>query len=460
MASEPAQEPRAQTEGATTGSALRRFLSSARPSVFNAYCIFAAFGTYFCMYAYRKPFSAARFDQTVHLPLLPPIDYKIVLVVAQVFGYTLSKFAGIKVVSELSAKKRAGAILFFIAWAEVALLAFAVVPTPWDALCLFLNGMPLGMVWGLVFGFLEGRRSSELLGAGLSASYIVASGVVKSAASMVLGYGVSEQWMPVVTGLFFVGPLLGFVYLLAAIPPPTKEDEALRTRREPMDRAARRRFFGAFAPGLVALTGLYMLLTAYRDFRDNFAREIWDAVGFANRPAIFTLSELPIAFAVLFVLAWLMRIRNNRRALTVVHVLMAAGTALVGLLTFGYQAGVIGPATWMIGVGVGLYLAYVPFGCILFDRLLACVGWKGTAGFMIYVTDAFGYLGSVALLLYRNFGEARLSWLAFFVDVSYATAIVCTVAFLFSLVYFARRPMPSAEAASAPEAEAVAVPSD
>ena len=62
-----------------------------------------------------------------------------------------------------------------------------------------------------------------------------------------------------------------------------------------MDSKARRDFFGMFAPGLVALTLLYMLLTAYRDFRDNFSREIWDAIGFEGTPSVFTLAEIPIA---------------------------------------------------------------------------------------------------------------------------------------------------------------------
>ena len=92
----------------------------------------------------------------------------------------------------------------------------------------------------------------------------------------------------------------------------------------------------------------------------------------------------------------------------------------------------------MILVGLGMYVAYVPYGCVLFDRLIAAVGFVATAGFMIYVTDASGYLGSVALLLYKNFGQADLSWLESFVNISYATSVVCTVCFLGSLVYFAR----------------------
>ncbi|MCY2968301.1 MAG: DUF5690 family protein, partial [Planctomycetota bacterium] len=43
----------------------------------------AAFGAYFCMYAVRKPFTAATFAGT---PLWG-LDYKIALVTSQVFGY-------------------------------------------------------------------------------------------------------------------------------------------------------------------------------------------------------------------------------------------------------------------------------------------------------------------------------------------------------------------------------------
>jgi hypothetical protein len=94
------------------------------------------------------------------------------------------------------------------------------------------------------------------------------------------------------------------------------------------------------------------------------------------------------------------------------------------------------PAWWMIAVGLGLYMAYVPFGCVLFDRLLAALGTIGTAGFLIYVTDAFGYLGSVLLLLYKDLGQPELSWLEFFAGFSYATSLVCSVCFIISAFYF------------------------
>ena len=179
---------------------IRQSLSRAHPILFTIYAVVAAFSTYFCMYAYRKPFAAASYEGGLELPGLGLVDYKVLFIISQVFGYCLSKFIGIKVVSELPHRHRALAILVCIGIAQLGLVGFGLLPTPINAIGLFVNGLPLGMVWGLVFGFLEGRRTSDLLGAGLCASFIVASGFVKSVGLGVLGAGVPETWMPAVVG--------------------------------------------------------------------------------------------------------------------------------------------------------------------------------------------------------------------------------------------------------------------
>lgn len=420
-------------------NALHRWLTRASPAAFTAYATAAAFATYFCMYGFRKAFAVGTYAGHLDVPLLGALDLKSAFVIAQVLGYAASKFLGIKIVSELSPGRRAGAILVLIGASELALLLFAIIPAPWSALALVLNGLPLGMIWGLVFGFLEGRKVSDLLGAGLCVSFIVSSGFVKTVGKWVMASGVSEAWMPFVVGLMFYPPLVLFVALLAQIPPPTAEDEALRTKRLPMDAASRRAFFAAYAPGLVALVGLYVLLTAYRDFRDNFAREIWDALGFAGAPEILTTAELPVALGALIAVAAIVFVKDNRKALLVLHGLMLAGAVLIGASTLLFDAGLIGPVAWMISVGLGLYVGYVPFNSVLFDRLIAAVGSVATAGFLIYVADAFGYLGSVGLLLTKSFAKPELSWLEFFRGMSYVTAAVTAVLYVVSAVYFARR---------------------
>ena len=418
---------------------ITRWLRGASDRQFATYAIAAAFCTYFCMYAFRKPFAVGEFEGDILLGFVPPIAYKTLLVTSQVIGYCSSKFIGIKVVSELPPGRRAMALVGLILVAELALVLFGLIPAPYNALCMVLNGLPLGMVWGIVFAFLEGRRISEVLGAGLAASFIVASGAVKSVGRQMMVMGVPEHWMPAATGMLFLLPILGFIWMLRLLPPPSKEDERLRTRRAPMDGRARLAFFAMYAPGLTILTAMYVMLTALRDFRDNFARELWDALGYGDTPSIFATAEIPIAIVVLLLVARVWVIRDNRWALLVIHGLMLGGTLLVGLSTAAWQLGLIDGAVWMILVGLGLYAAYVPYNCILFDRLIAAVGFVGTAAFFIYVTDAFGYLGSVALMLYKDFGHAELPWIEFFAGFCYATSGTSLVLFTASALYFGRK---------------------
>jgi hypothetical protein len=398
-----------------------------------------AFTTYFAMYSYRKPFAAAHYSGEVALGL----DLKSALIISQLCGYAFSKFLGVKFNSEMKPSRRAWALVVLIAWAELALVLFAVMPPGGKVVALFLNGLPLGTVWGVVFSFLEGRRTSEILGAGLSCAYVVASGAVKSIGSSLLTAGVTEAWMPALTGLLFLPIFLAAVYGLGLIPPPSSADVEARTEREPMSSAERRQFLRRFFPGLLLLVIVYLFLTSYRDFRDNYAAEIWADLGADRQASLFTLTEIPIAISVMIALGLLFLVKNNRRGLLFTYLIMIAGSALIGVATLLFDLEAIHPLTWMILVGLGLYLGYVPYGSVLFDRTIAALGIVATAVFLIYVSDAVAYSGSVAIVLYKTIGQAQVSKLQFFRYFSYATSLVCTVFFSVSGIYFLRRARPT-----------------
>jgi hypothetical protein len=245
--------------------------------------------------------------------------------------------------------------------------------------------------------------------------------------------------MPAATGALFF-PLLGLsVWVLSQLPPPSPQDEAARVRRAPMDSAARARFLHRYGAGLGLLVVSYVLTTAIRDFRDNFAAEIWTSLGFGHAAAVFTASELPVAALSLTVLGVIIVVRDNTKALLVIHGVVFAGLALLGLSTLAFQAGLLSPLAWMILSGAGLYMAYVPFNAMLFDRLIAASGTVGTAGFLIYIADASGYLGSCALLVWRNFGLVQLNWLQVFTASAYGTSIAGMILIALSSIYFFRK---------------------
>ncbi|WP_349524796.1 DUF5690 family protein [Muricauda sp. NFXS6] len=373
------------------------------------------------MYAFRKPFSVATFDSLVFWG----VDYKILLVIAQVLGYALSKFVGIKVISELKPNRRLLYLLSLIGIAEISLLLFAWVPAPYNIPFMFLNGFPLGMIWGIVFSYIEGRRFTDILGVVLSASFIVSSGVVKSVGLFVMNsWGVGEFWMPSVTGALFFVPLLICSFLLQRIPSPTTDDIVHRTERIPMTAADRKDLVKKFFFPLILIVLFYTFLTAFRDFRDNFARELWDSIGYQGDVSVFSTSEIIIAIIVLLIIGSIFYIKNNFRALLTYHALLILGTLVLAFGTLLFQTGLLDPFVWMVCTGFGLYICYVPFNCLFFDRFIATFRVKGNSGFLIYIADAFGYVGSILVLLYKNFGQANVSWLNFFIYGTYAVAFI------------------------------------
>ena len=377
----------------------------------------SAFVIYFCMYAFRKPFAAATFEGLVQWGW----NFKIILVISQVLGYALSKFIGIRFVSSAGMKNKGFYIVLFIILAELALLGFALAPMRYKWLFLFLNGIPLGMIWGLVFAYLEGRTTTELLAAMLSSSYIIASGATKSVGKWLMNrYSISEFWMPFTTGALFLLPLLLAVWWIQKIPPPTQIDIQFRKKREPMTAADRRKLFWSLAPGLIALILMHFFMTAFRDLRDNFAAELWQQLGFGDSAAVFTTTEIWITVAILVILSFFILIKNNLSALLILFIVMALGMVILLFSTFLFQQNHLSPFLWMTFTGLGVYMAYVPMGSMVFERISAIFQWKSNAGFLIYVADAFSYLGSVGILLIKEIVYPSLSVYDYF-----NSAIVC-----------------------------------
>lgn len=398
----------------------------------------ASFTAYFAMYAFRKPFVAGIYEGELGST---GIALKTSFVLAQILGYTLSKYIGVKVCSEAAGGRRGLLLVAFVVWAQLALVGFGALPGSWRVLALFLNGLPLGMVWGLVVSYLEGRRCSDVVLACLCGSFIIASGAVKDVGLWLMSaHGVSETWMPAATGALFLPVFVLAVVALAKLPPPDDADRAARSTRVPMAAAERHAFLRRFAAGLVVLFVFYAVLTAFRDFRDNYGVEIFESLGYGSQEqGLFTRSELPVAVGTLLALAAINGVRDNRRALMAAFGVMFVGMLLLVVSTLLSKAGMVSGLTWMIATGLGAYLAYVPFNAILFERLMAATGSAGTAVFGIQLADSLGYTGSVGVQLYKDLGQSKLSRLDFFENFTMGLGLAGCLMLGYATWYFYRK---------------------
>lgn len=411
-------------------------LSKSSPFVFILFCSAAAFLTYCSMYAFRKPFTAGTYKG---LTLLG-VDYKVALIILQLLGYVISKFIGIKFIAELAPSKRVATLIVLMGIALLSLLGFGLTPFPYNAVFMFINGLPLGLIWGVVFSFLEGRKYTEILGAFMASSFMIASGVVKSVGLFLIQqFNIPETWMPFYAALAFVPILIVGIWMLSQIPEPSEEDIALRTERVPMDAANRKQFLKLFWPGIFLVVAIYVGLTIFRDLRDNFAVELWTELGYLKTPWVLVFAEIPTAITVLIVIGSMIVLKNNRKAFYLSLALCV--TAGVGFLisTYLFNSARINPIFWMILMGFLMYLPYLIFHTILFERWIAFFKYKGNLGYLMYISDSIGYFGSMLVLLYKNYGIKGFNWLPFFTNTAWIVGVLITLLGLWALLYFRKK---------------------
>jgi Family of unknown function (DUF5690) len=396
----------------------------------------AAFSTYLCFYPFRRAYIAATFSELFYFG----VNFKILIITAQVLGFAVSKGIGVKVVSEMLPKNRAKNLLIFTALSWACMLLFGLCPAPYNLFFVFLGSLPLGLFYGVILGFLEGRRVTDLLVASLTASFIVGSGFAKSVGKWLLDdWHISEFMMPFVADSIMYIPLAISVYFLAKIPAPNAQDIVERVERKPMTKTDRKEFISEFRLGLILFITSYVILTAYREFRDNFTPEIMKELGFGDRIGIFTKTEIPIAIVVLLLMASMRWVRNSEKAFNIIQGLLLFGAVIVGASTALYQTGVLSPIYWLIAVGFGAYIAYSMCNSLYFERMLASFKHAGTVGFLITLADYYAYFGSIGVLFYKNFFQKNTSNVEFFIYLSYGLSIVYFMLVLFSIFYFKRK---------------------
>ena len=400
------------------------------------YASIITFLTYATVYGFRKGFTVCTFDGMSYAG----INYKTWLVVVQVLGYACSKFYGIRFISELKKLGRGKIILALTGISWLALLLFAITPAPYNIVFMFINGFPLGMIWGIVFSYVEGRRATDFIGAALSVSFIFSSGFVKTVADSIrINFALSEFWVPFATGLVFAFPLVIFIFLLEKIPLPAEEDIELRSNRVPMSKEDRKQFIRLFFVGIVAAITVYVFSTLFRDIRDNFIADMWKEMGYTNQPSLFTKTETPTTIIILALIGSMILVKDNFKALKYAHYFILAGFLITGISTLFFVQHALSPLWWMTLVGLGLYMTYIPFNCIFFERLIATFKYPGNVGFLIYVADSFGYLASVGVLVSKELLHIKLQWTVFYSNGVIVLSIAGIIGTFISLSYFSRR---------------------
>ncbi|MBM6806747.1 hypothetical protein H6A24_09620 [Bacteroides caecicola] len=406
--------------------------------------------SYSLVYALRKPFTAAEFEGLQVFGM----DYKIVVSIIQLLGYVSAKLLGIKYISELRPEGRLRFIIGSAALSEISLIAFGLLPMPYNIMALYFNGLSLGCMWGVIFSFLEGRRTTDILASIMGVSMALSSGVAKSLGLYTLNVlHVSEFWMPALIGAIAF-PLLCFTgWMMTRFPQPTAADIASRSVRVTLNGHQRWALFRRFMPLLIMLFAANLLLTVQRDIKEDFIVCIIDVStvsswAFAQIDSIATL-------VLLATFALLSTTYDHLKVLCILLVLSTCGMGTLAFLGANFEQVGLPTTIWLFLQSLCLDMAYLSFQTIFFERFIACFKIKGNVGFFIITIDFVGYLGTLTLLLFKEFYASHIDWASFYNSMSLYIGIVCCLAFIGSLVYMIqvrkRKEGPLPEKAEEPE---------
>ena len=406
--------------------------------------------SYSLVYALRKPFTAAEFEGLQVFGM----DYKIVVSIIQLLGYVNAKLLGIKYISEQRPEGRLKFIIGSAALSEISLIAFGLLPMSYNIMALYFNGLSLGCMWGVIFSFLEGRRTTDILASIMGVSMALSSGVAKSLGLYTLNVlHVSEFWMPALIGAIAF-PLLCFTgWMMTRFPQPTAADIASRSVRVTLNGHQRWALFRRFMPLLIMLFAANLLLTVQRDIKEDFIVCIIDVStvsswAFAQIDSIATL-------VLLATFALLSTTYDHLKVLCILLVLSTCGMGTLAFLGANFEQVGLPTTIWLFLQSLCLDMAYLSFQTIFFERFIACFKIKGNVGFFIITIDFIGYLGTLALLLFKEFYASHIDWASFYNSMSLYIGIVCCLAFIGSLVYMIqvrkRKEGPLPEKAEEPE---------
>lgn len=392
----------------------------------------AALLSYSLVYALRKPYTAASFEGLTFLGS----DYKVAVTTIQILGYVIAKFFGIKIISELKKEKRFRFFVSSAILAEAALIGFGILNPPYNVIAMFVNGLSLGCMWGVIFSFIEGRKVTDILASLLGVSMVFSSGVAKSFGLFAMNkMQIDQFWMPAVIGGFALPLLVLMGYMLKKLPQPTAEDIALRNERVILDGKGRKKLFMKYAPILSLLfIGNFMLLVL-RDIKEDFLVNILDM---SNQSSwLFARIDTIVTLVILGIFALFAFFRNNIKALLWLMTLVIAGCLTMTYVSFFYETLNLPPITWLFIQSLSLYIAYLTFQTIFFDRFIACFRIKGNVGFFIAMIDFIGYLGTVTLLSTKEFLNIELEWFALFNHISCTVGAICSILFIIAglLIY-------------------------
>ena len=119
--------------------------------------------------------------------------------------------------------------------------------------------------------------------------------------------------------------------------------------------------------------------------------------------------------------------------------MVIGGAVTISYLAFNYDTLQLPTLYWLFIQSLSLYIVYLSFQTLFFERFIACFKIKGNVGFFIASIDFIGYTGTVCVLLFKEYCSPNIDWMQFYNQFSGWVGIVAGIAFIGSAIYLMQR---------------------
>lgn len=216
-----------------------------------------------------------------------------------------------------------------------------------------------------------------------------------------------------------------------------EEDIAMKSERATLNGKQRWELFKNFMPFLMMLFVANIAIVVLRDIKEDFLVNIIDVSEYS--PWLFAKIDSVVTLIILVVFGLMVFVKDNLKALSILFGLIIMGMIVMSVVSFGQERFQLSPVVWLFVQSLCLYIAYLTFQTIFFDRFIACFKIHGNVGFFIVTTDFLGYTGTVLVLVLKEFCNPHIDWAVFYNQFAGYVGIFCCITFICSFVYLHQR---------------------
>ncbi len=104
-------------------------------------------------------------------------------------------------------------------------------------------------------------------------------------------------------------------------------------------------------------------------------------------------------------------------------------------ISLNYETLQLSTFAWLFMQSLPLYIAFLAFQSVFFDRFIACFKVKGNVGYFIALIDFVGYVGTVSVLMIKEIMDMDFNWFVAYNYLSATVGIISAVAFSLAIVF-------------------------